>query len=293
MSDAAAVNEMNDLIRRLRSSCGWVAAQYWAGLLLLFAGIAWTRLPDKHTWQVGLTLMVPVVLLALALLLQAGTMRGLLGEERGRAPLITAAVTLLVWVAVVGFAWWLLDWCNDQIPVWAGYLNSRASARGRATILTYEHIQLWLTYLVWILRWVVVPAKVIPHAMASAKWGWRLPWLRVWRMLLNWQWWLAVAAAALLAVEWPSRFFIGEPHGTVRHQVWAVILKLAGGYLLGVTAWILLLAWAAVLLARGIRGSENPGDDALVGVPVNSGPLNEDSVRLPLPEGGDGAGGNA
>lgn len=293
MSDAAAVNEMNDLIRRLRSGGGWVAAQYWAGLLLLLAGVAWTRLPDKHAWQVGLTLIVPLVLLALALLLQAGTMRDLLGEKHGRVPLASATLLLLVWFAITCCAWWVLDWCNDQIPAWSGYLNSRASAHARATILTDEHIQRGLTFLVWILRWIAVPAKVIPHAMASANWGWRLPWPRVWRMLLKWQWWLAVGAAALLAVEWPSRFFIGEPRGTVAHQVWAVILKLTGGYLLAATAWVLLLAWAAVLLARGVHGSQNPDEDALAGVPVHSGPLGQDSVRLPLPEGGDSAGGNA
>ena len=148
-----------------------------------------------------------------------------------------------------------------RFPMWAGYLNSHASAHARATLFTYEHIQSWLTLLVWIFRWIVVPAKVIPHAMASAQWGWRLPWRKLIRLLLNWRWWLAIVVAALVAVELPSHFFTGVPHGTVAHQVWAVILKLAGAYLLAVASWVLLLAWAAVLLSRTLRIKSHPVDE--------------------------------
>jgi hypothetical protein len=284
---------LNDLFRRLRLSVAWIAAQFWAMLLLVLACVAWTRLPDKYAWQVGLTLLVPLLLLAAFLLLQAGTMRDLLNQERGRVSLAMGALTLLVWAAIVWAAWAILDWCDDQIPLWAGYLNSRASAHMRATLFTYEHIQTWLTLLVWIFRWIAVPAKVIPWAMASAQWGWRLPWRKLIRLVVNWRWWLAVVAAALLAVEWPSHFFTGLPHGTVSHQVWAVVLKLAGTYLLAIASWVLLLAWAAVLLSRSERTAEQPGDNSLVPAPAGTGPLGEDSVRLPLPEGGGDSGGEA
>ncbi len=293
MSDVAAIGILNDLFRRLRLSLLWVAAQFWATLLLVLAGVAWTRLPDKYAWQVGLTLLLPLVLLAVTLLLEAGTMRKLLNQEQGRAPFVIGAITLLVWVAVVWAMWAILDWCDDQIPMWAGYLNSRASAHSRATLFTYEHIQSWLTVLVWIFRWIVVPAKVIPHAMASAQWGWRLPWRKLIRLLLNWRWWLAVVIAALVAMEWPSHFFTGVPHGTVTHQVWAVIFKLAGAYLLAVASWVLLLAWGAVLLGRTPSIKPRPEDESLVPAPVGAGPLGKDSVRLPLPEGGDDSGGRA
>ena len=293
MNDVAATSTLKDLFRRLRLSVAWVAAQFWAMLLLVLAGVAWTRLPDKHAWQVGLTLLLPLALLAVLLLLHAGTMRGLLNQEQGRVPLAMGALTLLIWAAIVWGAWAILDWCDDQIPLWAGYLNSRASAHARATLFTYEHIQTWLTLLVWIWRWIVVPAKVIPNAMASAQWGWRLPWRKLIRLLLNWRWWLAAVIAALVAVTLPSHFFTGEPHGTVAHQVWAVALKLAGAYLLAVASWVLLLAWAAVQLNRSGHTAEQPGDDSLITAPVHSGPLDEDSVRLPLPEGGGDSAGKA
>jgi len=293
VSNVAATNSFNDLFHRLRSSVAWVAAQFWATLLLIFAGAAWTRLPDRYAWQVGLSLFVPLVLLAGVLALEAGTIRKLFHDEQSRVRFVIGVLTLLVWAAIVWAAWALLDWCSDQIPDWAGYLNSRASAHLRATLFTYDHIQTWLTFLVWVFRWIALPAKVLPYAMSSAQWGWRLPWRKIIRLLLNWRWWLAVIIAALLAVEWPSHFFTGEPYGTVTHQVWSVILKLVGTYLLTVVSWVLLLAWCAVLLSRGARAAEKPADDSLVPAPVGAGPLGEDSVKLPLPEGDDDSGGNA
>jgi hypothetical protein len=142
------------------------------------------------------------------------------------------------------------------------------------------------------LRWIVVPAKVIPHAMASAQWGWRLPWRKLLRMLLE----LALVArrgdCGAGGRALPGHFFNGEPHGTVAHQVWAVILKLAGAYLLAIASWVLLLAWAAVLLARTRAASKAAGRRfARCRLPV-PGPLGEDSVALPLPESGDDSGGN-
>lgn len=279
----------HDLLHRLRRSLGWVAAQYWATLLLIAAGIAWTRLPDRHWWQVLLSLLIPALLIAALLALEAGTMRSFCGGDSKRVRLAWGAATLVVWAAVYAVIWIFLNWCDNQIPAWASYLNSRASAGARASFFTYNHIQSWLTLAEWTLRWIIVPGKLIPCAIASAQSGWRLPWRRLIRFMLNWRWWPAVIVAALAAVEWPSHFYNGIPQGPVSHQVWTVLFKLAANDLLAITSWILLLAWAAVLIAPRTQ----PADDALVPAVIGSGPLGEDSVRLPLPETGNNSGGNA
>jgi len=286
------VNDFKEMFRHICRAWGWAAAQFWATPLIVLAGVGWTRVPEKHAWQVGLTLLLPLVMLAATLVLEAGTMRSFSHQDERRVRFAWGALTLLAWIAVVGVAWFILDWCNDQIPLWASYLNSRASAHARARVFTYEHIETWLVVLVWVWRWIVVPAKVIPHALASAQWGWRLPWRKLLHMMLNWRWWIGTVIAALVAVLLPSYFFHGEPHGTVAHQVWAVSLKVAGAYLLAMVCWVLLLAWAAVLLTREEHRRKAPGDDALVAAPVGSGPLGEDSVKLPLPESDNDAGGN-
>jgi hypothetical protein len=288
------MNYFKDLLQRLRSSLGWVAAQYVLTLVLLLLTLAWTRLPDKHVWQVAFSLLVPVLLAISAFELEAGTMRALSNDDGRRVKLVFGAVALVAWAVLLWACWEALDWCDDQIPQWAGYLNSRGSAGGRSVVFTYNHFLKWMTLAEWILRWIIVPGKIIPYSIASAQWGWRIPFRRIIRLLLNWRWWLAVVPAAMLSVLLPGHFFASLPQGTVSHQIWSVALKLVASYALIVGCWIVLLTWAAVLLEPGIDEAEQDGgDDSLVPVPVGSEPLNEDSVRLPLPESGDNSSGNA
>ena len=56
------MNYLKDLFHRLRLSWRWVLAQF-VGIALFFAvGLAWTRLPEKHLWQVALSPLIPVLL---------------------------------------------------------------------------------------------------------------------------------------------------------------------------------------------------------------------------------------
>ena len=284
---------VNEISLRLRRSWIWIVLQFVLTLVLIAAGYGWTRIGEKNWWQVLLTLFIPLLLTLSLLELEAGTMRSLADDDGKRVKLVWGAAALLVWVALLMALWTLLDWCDDRIPLWAGYLNSRASADGRATLFTYDHLQLWFTDLEWLLRWVVIPAKMIPYAMASAQWGWRLPLRSILRLLFNWRWWLGAIAAAFVGVSLPGHFFRVLPSGTVSHQVWAVVFKVTGAYLLPVASWVALLTWAAVLLAQPKQSKDDRDDEANVLAPAGSGPLREDSVKLPLPESGDDVRGNA
>jgi len=239
-----------DLFRRLLQSRRWIAAQFGLTLLLILIGIVWTRLPEKHVWQVLLSLLLPLLIAISALELQAGTMRSLANGDGKRVKLPWGAISLLFWIAVAWLCWAILDWCDDRIYQWAGYLNSQAPAHWRAKFLTFPHLSLWMTCIEWVLRWIVVPAKIIPFAIASAQSGWRLPVRRVLQLLWNWRWWLGVIVVALVSVALPSHFYSADPHGTVHAQIWRVSLKLTGSYLLGVAGWVLLLAWVGVLFGR-------------------------------------------
>jgi hypothetical protein len=261
--------KLKNLFQTLSRARVWIALQFGLTLLLILLGLVWTRLPDKHFWQVALSLLLQLILAISALELQAGTVRAFAHDDGRRVKLVWGAITFLVWIAVGWAAWVLLDWCDDQIPLWAGYLNSRASAQATATVFTYQHIGRWLTMLEWFVRWIVVPAKLVPFAATSAQWGPRLPWRRIIRLLWNGRWWLGVVLAALVGVWLSSQFFNAVPEGTVSAQVWTVSLKLAAAYLLAVGSWVLLLAWWAVLFSRP---DKPPIEEALVAVPVLSGP---------------------
>lgn len=265
---------------RLWSARRWVIGQFGGTLLLILAALAWTRLPDKHGWQVALSLLIPFLLIVCALELEAGTMRKLADDDGKRVKLVWGAMSLLVWIAAIWASWWILDWCDNQFPLWAGYLNSKASPHARVTYMSYEHIVRDLSVLEWVLRWVAIPAKVIPYAVSSAKWGWRLPLRGILRILLNWQWWLAVVAAALAGVLLPSKFFAAGPSGTVSAQVWHVGEKLAASYLLAVGSWVFLLAWVATLFGR----QKPPTEEVFVAAPVLAGPPQQwDAAMVDLP----------
>jgi hypothetical protein len=267
------VKNLRDLFARLRMARVWVALQFGLTLLLILVGIAWTRLPDKHGWQVALSLLIPFLLIVSALELHAGAMRKLTDDDGRRVKLVWGAVSLLVWIAIGAAAWWLLDWCDGQIPEWAGYLNSKASAHMRATVFTYAHIVTWLIRVEWFLRYIAVPAKLIPFAAASSQWGWRIPFRRLMRLLLNWRWWLGVVLASVAGVWLSGKFFAAMPSGTVSAQVWHVGLKLAAAYIVAVGSWVLLLAWFATLFGQqSPAANQPPADDAEVPVPVRNGP---------------------
>ena len=93
------------LFGRLNRARLWVLLQFVLTLVFIFAGLAWTRLPDKHIWQVALSLLVPVLLLICALELEAGTVRKLADDDGKRVKLLWGAMAMLVWVAVGAAAW--------------------------------------------------------------------------------------------------------------------------------------------------------------------------------------------
>jgi hypothetical protein len=262
------MSNVRSLFHHLAQGRRWIVLQFVLTPALILAGIGWTRLPDKHIWQVALDLLIPLLLVICALEFEAATVRAFAGNDGRRVKLVWGALTLLVWIAIGAAFWALIDWCDDQIPLWAGYLNSRASAHARSVVFTYAHIVRWLTIAEWILRWIVLPGKLIVLGAASAQWGWRLPVRRIYRILLSGRWWLGVILAALIGVLLTSRFFVGLPHGTVSAQVWMVVLKLAATYLLAVGTWVLLLAWVATLFSR----QNPPAEEALAAVPVLTGP---------------------
>jgi len=283
------VSYIQDFLLRLRRSRWWIAIQFVGTLVLLLAGLAWTKIPDRHWWQVVLTLALPVLVVISILETEAGTMRALADDDGKRVKLVWGAVTVLAWAGLFWACWLALDWCDDQIPGWAAYLNSKMSSGGRSMVFTWAHIARWLAIAEWILRWIIVPGKIIPYSLVCAQWGWRIPFRRVFRLLLGWRWWPAVIVAALAGVALPAHFFSNIPHGGVSAQIWAVAWKLFATYVLVIGSWVLLLTWAAVLLDRCPPDADDGGDELGEPVAAGSGPLGEDAVRLPLPEGGDDA----
>lgn len=272
---------IRSFLHRLAHARIWIVLQFVLTAVLLLAGLAWTRLPEKNLWQVALTLLIPVLLAIAFLELQAGTMRKLADDDGHRVKLVWGAVTLLIWIAVFLLFWHVLDWIDDQVPQWSDYIHSELPKGLRARLLTWEHIQAVFFAIEWIFRWVVLPAKLIPFAAAAAQTGLRLPWRRLVRFLWKWQWWAGVVVAAFLGAWLPPHFYNALPTGSVAAQEWYVILKLAATYVLVIGSWVLLLGWQAALFAGK---QPPPKEESLVAVPVLTGPPDREDSATATPE---------
>lgn len=287
-----------DWLRRVRHAWVWILLQFIGAPLLIALGLLWTRIPEKHVWQVLLTLAVPLILMAAFVCLQAGTFRGFLRpeqpDEARRIALGWGAATLVPWIAIGCALWALMDKFDDNIFDWAAYLNSKAGGYARAHWSSYEHLSRDLHWAGWTLRWVVVPGLLMPLA-ASAAWGLRrLPWRRVLRLFIDWRWWPGLLGCALVGEAWPQAWFDAEPHGTVHEQVTRVIWKVVLAYLLAMWCWVKLLGWTAMLLDDPAPGSKDDGGEPVPEPAIVSPPgRKSESVRLPLPDAGEGAGGNS
>ncbi len=111
----------------------WVAAQFGGILLLILLG--WLDAPARQARVAGGAerCWCPSCCWPLALALQAGTMRRLADDDGKRVQAGVGRADAAGVGRLACAVWALLDWCDDRIPLWAGYLNSRASASARAS----------------------------------------------------------------------------------------------------------------------------------------------------------------
>jgi hypothetical protein len=280
--------------RRLLYARLWAALEFIGIALLIAVGLTWTRIPEKNWFEVTLTLLVPVIVAAGFVALQAGLLRSLLrsgvttGEtQQPEASFALGALTLLVWIAVGWILWNFLDSFDAHTDNWAMYLNSRFNADYRARVFTYEHLSTWFNYAGWFLRWVVVPGMLIPLGCTALFGLRRAPSRRIFRVWINWRWWPMVLVLALIGETLPQYFFKADPIGSVRAQIWRVLLKVLAAYVVSVLCWILALAWSAALI---VGTDPKPAGAAPEPAPL---PSPSEVPPLSLGDAGDHLSGNA
>ncbi len=99
----------------------------------------------------------------------------------------------------------------------------------------------WYHGLIWLLRWLIVPAVLFPLAAAVARFGWRGFHLRSLKRGKNVLYWLEVCALLLLAIWVPFKLFFWVPQITpFAWQMVSFLARLGSGYLLFVAALLSL-----------------------------------------------------
>lgn len=188
-----------------------------------------------------------------ALAVQTGMLRSLIRSDARRVRHVWGALALLLWGILYVIAFSMQD---DYLPG-----------------------QIWQ----WLLSCVVAPAIIFPFAAASAAWGWRLPWLRVLRVMCAWRWWLSVLLTGTIAISAELYFDRLRAYAYVWDVGLVTGLKMGAVDLLETGIWILLLVWLSVLFDL----TAPPTDEVLLENPAIVGPpepSQENSARPSLPE---------
>lgn len=130
----------------------WIAAQIALALLVCVLCVAWLRVPDSSPAYLAATVLLGMIILALAGGGEAALLLWLSRRPLLRSRLIVGTLAVLLGVAL-WFGWsTLLDHFVENDPLWGGYLNSRFPPTWR-NLFSYPHL---LTGMYWcwtLLQW--------------------------------------------------------------------------------------------------------------------------------------------
>lgn len=223
-----------------------VALHLVVNAALIASATFWLLIPEAHVWQLLFAALSALAMICVFLWLHSGTL-AYATEPNPQSLRSAFSINLvrLAW-ALLGFAalfvcMHIVDGWTDSTWQTSGYVYSKAPSFLRPTSGPSSYANA-LAYAFSILFWYILPTLFLPvitaRIVASSA-------LRSLCVLLRWQYWLAMAVAALLGV-WVTKQILGWVPGTSLHeQTVGLVARLAIVYILATAAW---------LIAAGIVG---------------------------------------
>lgn len=216
--------------------------------LLAAAFYGWLHIPDAYQWQLALSALVALLMIAVADVALVFSMQRLVCV--GQPPPLWSRALLLLPCVALWAAWdWALGRLSPREQLWAYYLGSRPSAFWRVYI-NQTSIGRGFTALHVVLAVLVAAAITLFAVELTTQTLRTLRWRRLGGALLRASWWLAVVVAWLLLRAGCRQFVNYAPTGTRQHQMLVAAAHGLLYVLLPVLAFVLLAAWAGVQLAR-------------------------------------------
>jgi hypothetical protein len=210
--------------------------------VLLWLGYYWLGLDEsdaKHlAGSVAVLLLLTVggsTLHGIALAHFSGLSPRQAARRSARNIIPLAALSLLTLAMYGG-----MGWASEGFGRIAYVVSSSATMTLRRPVPPSTPQRVLQTFF-WLLRWVGVPAVLLPLAAAISLDGWRGWHWRVLRQSKRWLYWLQVAAFLLCAIWIPFKLFFWVPRmAPFGGQMASFILRAGLGYLLFVTAALVL-----------------------------------------------------
>jgi hypothetical protein len=229
--------------------------QIGLALLVFLLSALWLRVPDASALDVAGSLMLAMIVLAVAGGGESWIILRLCARTRTPGRLIRGALLLLIG-AILWFGWsMLLDHLRIKDSLRAGYLNSRFPHSLR-NLFSYGHILLWLGWMWTALEWVgagvvgifvfTATASLQPRrAQASA--------------LRSATYWLALIFGTTLAVMLTGSLMQWTPGHGLRVEMLSLLLRLSTVTFVDAAVVCLLLAVLAVCVRRSSSKEEVSG----------------------------------
>jgi len=229
--------------------------------LLMIAFFYWTRIPEETNWQFTLTVVGALAIAFVTLWLHSATfVHFSSGTERPFTDSLRSAVSripaFLVWTLVFGFVLSLIGqlwdydqqtggWIRHLLPLFLRRLTTPRS------MFAASH---WFT---WFVYFFVGPILFLPVGAQVAIKGFRgfVSTVAI-RPLREWRFWLTYLVCFLIGayVPYTLAWMVPTKHSSLSDQTWSMVFRLGFGYLLFVTAWIVLCA--AIVRASGEEQQE-------------------------------------
>lgn len=253
--------ERDTLTAVMNSKRVWLT-QVIANLLLVTAFFFWTRIPDEKGWQFALTVLAGLMIVFVILWLHSGTfvyfMSG--SERRWGASLRTSLARVpafLLWTLIFAFVlWWIGGLWNYGVQA-GGYVRHLLPQAMRSVIAPAPAFSA-MQWLVLFLQFFLWPILALPVGAQVAANGFRgFISTAAFRPMREVRYWLTYPVCFLAGAYVPYllAWMLPREPSSVRAQTWSMALRLGCGYLLLVTAWV-------VLCAAIMRASEGKEADA-------------------------------
>jgi len=217
--------------------------------LLMIAFFYWLRIPEETGWQFTLTVVSGLLIAFVTLWLHSATFDYFspAGERRFRDSLRRSPIRIpafLVWAVVFGFGLWLIGqlWgFDEQIGGWARHLLPlflRRHVTPRSMFSVSHGV-------VWFLYFVVWPILILPIGGQVALKNWcGFAGKAAFRPIREWRFWILYLVCFVIGAYVPYTLAWMTPtkRSPLSEQTWSMVIRLGIGYLLLVTAWVVLCA---------------------------------------------------
>lgn len=235
-----------------------------ANLLLMTAFFYWTRIPDETGWQFVLTVLAGLMIVFVTLWLHSGTFVYFepSSERHWGASLRTALARVpafLLWTLSFGL---VLGWIGSLWSYGAqagGYVRHLLPQAMRSAIApapvfsAMQWLALFLQFFVW-------PILALPVGAQVAAKGFRgFISAAAFRPIRKVRYWLTYPICFVIGAYVPYllAWMLPSKASSLSTQTWSMALRLGFGYLLLVTAWLVL---CATIMRAGKQGEADAAE---------------------------------